>query len=425
MKRIISLMLSFMMFCSCIAINVFAEQQLAENQILMGENVIGSYSDDNKTLTIEGNGEMFRVEDEDNINPSDLPFTVKKSVERIKIVGNITFISDYAFSNLNIKEFITPKSVKEIGSYAFLNCKKLKKINLGNIVKLGKSALENTAIQTVKLPKTLKYFGYYVADEQDYFTYDYGTFNYCKNLETIDVGECLSKNIADFSHVTTLVNCKNFKNFKVSKNNKKYSVKNGILYNKNKTQLIMIPMNKKIKTFNVQNTVKRIKNGAFANQRYLTKINLNKNIEHIEDYAFANTKITKISIPDKVKFIDENLFQNCRKLKSVTLSSNTKYIGFMAFADCVSLKELEIPKNVEWFGLQSFINCKNLSKIIINSTKKAPVMDNTVFSKEKSAIKFYTKNKKVAKQLKNNLKNSDVKKAQIYVGKKLIYKNIK
>lgn len=49
----------------------------------------------------------------------------------------------------------------------------------------------------------------------------------------------------------------------------------------------------------------------------------------------------------------------------------------------------------------------------------------SAFSNTKKGIKFYVKNKKVAKSLKKQLKGSGVRNAKILVGKKVVYKNVK
>ena len=55
--------------------------------------------------------------------------------------------------------------------------------------------------------------------------------------------------------------------------------------------------------------------------------------------------------------------------------------------------------------------------------KKVSLITASAFKRAATGIKFYVKNKTVAKQLKSKLKGK-VKNAKIYVGKKLIYKNV-
>lgn len=89
-----------------------------------------------------------------------------------------------------------------------------------------------------------------------------------------------------------------------------------------------------------------------------------------------------------------------------------------------ALKEVTLPSKVTKVEYAAFKSCSNLSKVTLKSTKKAPVFEKKVFGNTKSGLSFYVKNKIVAKSLKKALKGTGVKKAKIYVGKKLVYKNV-
>lgn len=61
----------------------------------------------------------------------------------------VTSVAPYAFSGTNIEEIMLPKSVVQIGRYAFYNCKKLRKIGFYNTLKdLGSGAF--TGVHTVR-----------------------------------------------------------------------------------------------------------------------------------------------------------------------------------------------------------------------------------------------------------------------------------
>jgi len=68
----------------------------------------------------------------------------------------------------------------------------------------------------------------------------------------------------------------------------------------------------------------------------------------IESCAFMNANITKIVLPDTIKFIGYHAFLNCKFLESVNFPKNLEMIGTYAFAECTSLKNVEIncPKLV-------------------------------------------------------------------------------
>ena len=379
MKRIISMVLSLIIVISALGVVANADEILSKNQIRMGENIIGTYSDDGKTLTVSGNGKMYQIERESGgyVYREKLPYKVNKSVEKIIIDGNITYISDYAFCDTNITEFSMPKSVKEIGAKTFADCEKLVKFDLGsNIEAIGYSAFNNCGITEIKLPKSLNVFGYTCDDAQDFCFNEYGTFSNCKNLKTIDIGECTAAAIANFG--VDLSTCNNLTEIKVDKSNKTYSVKSGVLFNKNKTKLYIYNSNLNKKSYTLPKTVKSIGYASFFNQKNLKNIKFNKKIKSIKKLAFSGLKIKSFSIPNTVTKIDNFAFNNCKKLSSVVLKNK----------------------------------------------KKAPKISERTFAGTKSGIKFYVKNKRVAKSLKKNLKDSGVKNAKIYIGKTLVYSRI-
>jgi len=82
------------------------------------------------------------------------------------------------------------------------------------------------------------------------------------------------------------------------------------------------------------------------------------------------------------------------------------------------IKSLEIPTSVIYVNLTC---SKKIEKITLKHKKKAPklMFYNGEYKNTKKGIKFYVKNKKVAKSLKKQLKNSGAKKPKIYIGKKL------
>ncbi len=125
-----------------------------------------------------------------------------------------------------------------------------------------------------------------------------------------------------------------------------------------------------------------------------------------------------IFCPPKHEFWDKKLYNIPKKVERVE-----KY----AFAHVEALEKVAFlgAGNVT-ICKNAFYNCKNLSVVKMRKKTKAPKIYKNAFAGTKEGIKFYVKNKKVAKQLKKQLrkKGVGVKKAKIYVGKKLVYKNV-
>ena len=75
-----------------------------------------------------------------------------------------------------------------------------------------------------------------------------------------------------------------------------------------------------------------------------------KPVVGIVDYAFENTNITSVIIPDSVTDLGMGTFRLCDYLSTVKLPSNITEIGPALFEDCESLKEIIVPTGVKTIG---------------------------------------------------------------------------
>lgn len=70
----------------------------------------------------------------------------------------------------------------------------------------------------------------------------------------------------------------------------------------------------------------------------------------VRDYAFSNSKITNITLPDSVTSIDNFAFQYCSSLTNITIPDSVINIGTATFDSCSSLTQITIPVNVTSIG---------------------------------------------------------------------------
>ena len=193
---------------------------------------------------------------------------------------------------------------------------------------------------------------------------------------------------------------------------------------------------KNIKKVTYSNGIKEVDVETFENHKKLQEVMLPTSIRYIGSEAFHNCKnLKKVTLPNNV-FIYSGAFKNCVKLKNLNFKGTAKYdkdpeiltvtsdISKEAFANCVKLEKIKLE--IEGIEKKAFYNCKSLSKVIFKNAKKSPYIAKNAFKNTKKGIKFVVKNKKVAKQLKKQLKNkkSGVKNAKILIGKKVVYQNI-
>ena len=89
-------------------------------------------------------------------------------------------------------------------------------------------------------------------------------------------------------------------------------------------------------------------------------------VKTIDRYAYFNTKIQYIVIPNSISAIEEGTFKGCTELKSIEISSNVSNIGRYAFANCVNLKKvIWQPNESSRIGGCAFMNCQSLTAFTI------------------------------------------------------------
>lgn len=94
-------------------------------------------------------------------------------------------------------------------------------------------------------------------------------------------------------------------------------------------------------------------------------------VKIIGDEAFQNCKgITSVVIPDSVKEIGKCAFENCTELESVTMANSIQKIGYSAFKSCWSLTAITIPASVQTIDSDAFRYCTSLRTVEIKGTPK-------------------------------------------------------
>ena len=115
-----------------------------------------------------------------------------------------------------------------------------------------------------------------------------------------------------------------------------------------------------------ENTVlEKISDGAFSGCSALSSIVLPDSVTEIEKYAFFETGLRNIQLPEKLTLIGAYEFCNCKNLKQVQLPSQLKELGNGAFSSCENLAQIQLPAQLNKLGTDAFRNCTSLDKIDI------------------------------------------------------------
>lgn len=115
-----------------------------------------------------------------------------------------------------------------------------------------------------------------------------------------------------------------------------------------------------------ENTVlEKISDGAFWGCSALSSIVLPDSVTEIEKYAFFETGLRNIQLPEKLTLIGAYAFCNCKNLEQVQLPSQLKELGNGAFNSCENLAQIQLPAQLNKLGTDAFRNCTSLDKIDI------------------------------------------------------------
>lgn len=182
-----------------------------------------------------------------------------------------------------------------------------------------------------------------------------------------------------------------FKGYELSNPEKaKYiSVKDGIVYNKDQTEMVSAaPCALEKDVLTLPDTLKEIPAGSFKSCKGIKKLIFGKNITSIGNGAFAYSNIENVQMNDNVTSLDEYAFYYCTKLANVDLSKSlTKIDGYETFKYTAALKHIDLKNVTEltgWYtfqqsgledvdlsnvsnmsGIQVFGSCHNLKTVYI------------------------------------------------------------
>lgn len=245
----------------------------------------------------------------------------------------VVSVEESAFSNCSgITSVVFPNTVKVLEKSIFYDCSSLEQVTLPNsLVEIGKSVFYKCAnLKTVNIPKSVEKIGN-------------GAFRMCSKMTTFTV----DNENANFS-----------------------SDANGILFNKDKTELVRCPEGSSVTDYIVPNTVTSIGKGAFFGCANLKNVSIPNSVAMVETYAFKKCKkLLSVSLPDGLKAIAYATFEECVKLKEVTMPTNLETIGGNAFNKCGDLTAIVLPKTVTELGYMAFSYCTGLTSIVSHIEK--------------------------------------------------------
>lgn len=92
------------------------------------------------------------------------------------------------------------------------------------------------------------------------------------------------------------------------------------------------------------------------------------NVTQIGLFAFQNTNLTSVIIPDTVTKISQSAFDNCKSLSKVYIPDSVIEIGHAAFIHSSQLKEITIADRVHRIESSAFLDCTSLEKVCVRAS---------------------------------------------------------
>ncbi len=295
------------------------------------------------------------------------------------------------------KNSVIPASVTSIGWYAFFGCSKLENIVIPNgVTSIGQEAFEGcTSLKSIEIPDSVTKIGSYafstcnalkrVVIPAGVTSIEGGTFLWCDSLESVTIPEGVTsigweafeycsalKTISLPSSVTSIgehafLGCTLLESFSVAEGNPNYDTQDGILYNKDKSEIMIVPLGIK-GSVTIPDGVTTIGDSVFFGCSQLESIVIPESVTSIGVDAFLDcASLERIVIPESVTSIGNRAFWNCTSLQQVTFAgtSRLKSIGQAAFDHCTALESIVIPDGVTEIKDETFTYCLSLKSIVI------------------------------------------------------------
>lgn len=275
---------------------------------------------------------------------------------------SVVAIGNYAFANSKLTDIELPSSCQSIGIGAFFGCTSLNtlsyesdKLKLGSQAFMGCENLVEIRVNAEVIPSY--------------------AFTYATGLEKVTIGKDVKViNEAAFAA------CVNLKEFEVEDGNDYFTAETECLYNKDKTELVLVaPATSGVLT--LADTVTSIAKGAFSSMLGVDKVTENplsygkitKVIAHgvtsVGDYAFANSNINALVLGE-LSHIGTYAFANTALATMPQLSLDINEIGSYAFYN-TKLTALDLSAyDGLTIGEGAFAGCLNIANVKLGSNVK-------------------------------------------------------
>ena len=267
-------------------------------------------------------------------------------------------ILDYAFHDCDgLTAIVIPDSVTRMDDGAFNSCDKLESVSIGSGLATipYRAFYECKALKSITIPGTVTTVGqeaFYgctalesIILEDGVTTIKADAFRNCTALTSVTIPASITSITSDL-----FTGCTGLAAINVAEDNETYSSEDGVVYNKDKTVLMMYPVGKTDESFVIPSTVKEIKAEAFKDNAYLKNITIPEGVETIGASNFYNCDaLVSITVPDSVTSVGNAFCAYSGSLETVVLGSGMTSVPYNAFYGDNDPKYLTIPSSITYF----------------------------------------------------------------------------
>lgn len=278
-------------------------------------------------------------------------FWLCSKLQEVNLPANLKILEENLFySCSSLRNIVIPDGVEEIKDFAFKDCSLLETDKMPSSLKsIGESAFFGTSITSAILPEGVLSVGPMA-------------FSGCVYLSEIYIPATLSE-----FYGSALAGCEALESIEVSVDNKNYSSIDGVLFNKDQTELIIYP-GKHGSKYEVPSSVVTVADGAFEKCASITEVVFNEGVETIGKRVFFGcNELKTVVLPSSVKSIgygflyDTNMMESfeCRAVNPPVCDDNCFYGMFMESCKLkVSVQSVEdYSSSREWRKFNDIEGC--------------------------------------------------------------------
>ena len=380
--------------------------------------------------------EMVIPDGVDRIN--GLLFAECVNLRSVGLSSKILSIESFAFAYCHsLVSLELPEGLRSIGGQAFVECRSLTEIVFPESLEVvGRAAFNScSGLRFVKIPAALRDIGigFFSCSSIEYFEVATLNSSYSSrdgvlfnadgtvllNYPAAKVGAySIPDNVVEIGWVDgidgltavfipagvlvgpgrSFISCPALVSINVDPANPVYSSLDGVLFNKDGTELLKFPGGKP-GDYTIPDNCPSVASSAFSGCRFLEEVFVPTGVMTIGDRAFGNcssllsVKVDESNanyssvdgvfcskdgttliqfpggregsyeVPGRVQKIEPWTFYGCRWLKKIVWRPELVSIPGYAFADCASLETIVIPEGVSSIGGNAFDNCDSLQTI--------------------------------------------------------------